>query len=299
MKFKLATTIMLVFTSISLVQNKTNSMEDKNNQSSDEDELFVQKKPPLKIEDKKEKTANKRRASSSPQKVSPSETQNSDKQDRRKSPRKSIKNLGFQPSKLEFTDSEEELKKELKVQVHFEDPKEKTITPNIQKKPQCRTQISNRIKAAINAVKVKNSGIKASIKVGMYSLTDTILIGWLNKAAENGIKVSLILDKEQNAKNNKIKELKNVSINFMSGSGKNGSYHEKFSVITCEPNSDKVKDISSASINCENVPSVVVGSYNWSKAASEDNYENCLVISEGDIVTQFSDRFDKLDQLNK
>lgn len=151
---------------------------------------------------------------------------------------------------------------------------------------------------------------KCTIQIAMYSLDNLDIINKLNEALENGIKVQLLLDKDQNGKT--LERLSSSSVYRASSETKirtiqarknlieekdvttfigtlfdpkkykdSRRLHEKFSLYTCEDGEEE-----------ENSDAVIFGSYNWTKGASEINYDNCIKIqNEPHILERFKDRF--------
>jgi len=167
---------------------------------------------------------------------------------------------------------------------------------------------------------------KCKIQVAMYSLDNLSILNKLNEAIAEGIEVHILLDKEQNAQ--AIDRLSDTKINSFKGALKTAKkraqvarrnflenaavtiignpykknvtgheydkirvLHEKFSVYSCEE--------ETAATSAEDNPNaVILGSYNWTEAASETNYENCVKIQEEpDVIETFKARFEKISEL--
>ncbi|MBY0463240.1 MAG: hypothetical protein K2Q34_08680 [Alphaproteobacteria bacterium] len=106
------------------------------------------------------------------------------------------------------------------------------------------------------------------------------------------------------------------------GAGRPRTMHEKFAIFSCAPGSAEEGTATAAassgrpkktarggeapmkagggggssSTRDEQYYSVLVGSYNWTDAAAEINYENCLLIDEesADVGRSFDNRFDEI-----
>jgi len=167
---------------------------------------------------------------------------------------------------------------------------------------------------------------KCKIQVAMYSLDNLSILNKLNEAITQGIEVHVLLDKEQNiqaidrlsdAKIDSFKGalktakkraqvarrnfLENAAVTIIGNPYKKGVagheydkirvLHEKFSIYTCEE--------ETAAISAEDNPNaVILGSYNWTEAASETNYENCVKIQEEPgIIETFKARFEKISDI--
>lgn len=157
---------------------------------------------------------------------------------------------------------------------------------------------------------------KCKIQIAMYSLDNLRILNKLNEAIGEGVEVDLLLDQEQNTQTidrlseAKIKSYRDpllssrrqartaredlltnansaaiIGKSFQKGQPYNQTrvLHEKFSVYTCE---------GAAGSGDGNPDTIILGSYNWTEAASEVNYENCIKIQDDpDSIDAFKARF--------
>jgi phosphatidylserine/phosphatidylglycerophosphate/cardiolipin synthase-like enzyme len=176
----------------------------------------------------------------------------------------------------------------------------------LDKESKCKRVVTHAIQDIIN--KNKNINNKCSIKIAMYSLDEKDILEKIDEAIKNRVTVEIIMDKQQITENLKKIEnkegvyrympeknitlikniLTNAKITNVVGSVLNidvANYsdiitlHEKFSVFSCSNDSSN---------------NVIVGSYNWTHAASTVNYENCLVINDLNAIKSFEDHFNEL-----
>ena len=121
-----------------------------------------------------------------------------------------------------------------------------------------------------------------SIQAAVYSFTSRTVAKALLRAGKRGIKVSLILDGNDESEYSKgfYVAKRGISVRYARGlrrKGKRISYglmHDKFAVIDGHL--------------------VVTGSYNWTVAAERWNYENLLVIDSVSLASRYAQEFQKI-----
>jgi len=118
------------------------------------------------------------------------------------------------------------------------------------------------------------SKAQKTVDIAMYYLTTREIAQELVKAKERGANIRIFLDQSQeHASYSKSRYLmkKGISVRFYVGSG---LMHNKFAIID-----NKV---------------LITGSFNWTATASKENQENLLIMSDKDLIKQYSDRFEFL-----
>lgn len=113
-----------------------------------------------------------------------------------------------------------------------------------------------------------------SIEIAMYYLTSREVAQELAKAKEKGVAIRIFLDQSQEtSKYSKSRYLmkRGIEVRFYVGSG---LMHNKFAVID-----NRV---------------LITGSFNWTPTADRENQENLLILTDKDLVKQYSDRFEFL-----
>jgi len=114
----------------------------------------------------------------------------------------------------------------------------------------------------------------STLDIALYSFTDDQLEDAVVAAHRRGVKVRVLLDDSQEeASGGEYAKLVVAGISVAAEHG-TGLMHHKFAVIDGRI--------------------VVTGSYNWSAAANDDNYENAVVIECPEIATAFLEEFEKL-----
>jgi len=121
-----------------------------------------------------------------------------------------------------------------------------------------------------------------SIQAAVYSFTSRTVAKALLRAGKRGIKVSLILDGNDESEYSKgfYVAKRGISVRYARGlrrKGKRISYglmHDKFAVIDGHL--------------------VVTGSYNWTVSAERWNYENLLVIDSVSLASRYAQEFQKI-----
>lgn len=127
-------------------------------------------------------------------------------------------------------------------------------------------------------LKKRLTGSQRSIKVAAAWFTDNDLFQvLLNKLDEDrGIKLEIVLDDNKENYWLPFMELikKGALVKLSKGIGSNGRMHEKFCIID-----DTI---------------LICGSYNWSKNARTENYENVIVSTIQKTVEEFIEKFEEL-----
>jgi len=113
-----------------------------------------------------------------------------------------------------------------------------------------------------------------TIDIAMYNLTTREISQELVNAKGRGVQIRVFLDQgEGNGKYSKGRYLmdKGIDVRFYTGTG---LMHNKFAVFD-----NKV---------------LITGSFNWTASAERDNQENLLIITDENVVKQYSRRFEIL-----
>lgn len=112
---------------------------------------------------------------------------------------------------------------------------------------------------------------KTNFDLAMYSLNNTNIVGAIERAQKRGVKIRILLDRTQAFVNRRITErLKDDGLNFRVHSHYR-IQHNKFGIFDGKE--------------------VMTGSFNWTRPAQESNEENCLFLSDKEIVQAYQDRF--------
>jgi phosphatidylserine/phosphatidylglycerophosphate/cardiolipin synthase-like enzyme len=112
---------------------------------------------------------------------------------------------------------------------------------------------------------------RRSVDVAIYSFTANRVALVLDSAVERGVKVRVVMDRQQVASNNSVAALLAEKLPLRIGAG-GGLMHDKFAIVD-----DSV---------------CVTGSYNWSDAAELKNDENLLVLASPALAKAYKDRFE-------
>ena len=117
-------------------------------------------------------------------------------------------------------------------------------------------------------------GAERSVLISMYSFTDDDLGTAVIRAHQRGVDIRIILEGQNaNSTGSEAEKLyrENILIRVDTASG---YFHHKFAVIDGE--------------------TVITGSYNWSNAADDRNFENIVVIQCPEIASVFAREFARL-----
>jgi len=113
-----------------------------------------------------------------------------------------------------------------------------------------------------------------SVDIAMYYLTSREIGQALVKAKENGVIVRVFLDQSQETSQySKSRYLmkRGIEVRYYVGSG---IMHNKFAIIDGK--------------------TLITGSFNWTANAEKENQENLLIMTDEDLIKQYSDRFEYL-----
>jgi len=114
-------------------------------------------------------------------------------------------------------------------------------------------------------------GTKESLDLAMYSLNNLKIVTAIERAQKRGVRIRILLDRTQAFVNRTTTQrIKSDGLNFRVHSHYR-IQHNKFGIFD-----DK---------------EVMTGSFNWTRPAQESNEENCLFLSDKEIVDIYSDRF--------
>ena len=141
--------------------------------------------------------------------------------------------------------------------------------------------------AEIEVIFSPRESIKESILSGVESTTSTLdlaiheitsldMAQALLKAKQRGVKVRLIVDSKQaKAKSSQVTYLihQGISVKALGGKEKSVMNH-RFTIL------DGRK--------------VMAGSFNWTEASEKWNYENIIILTEGEMVAAYQKEFDRL-----
>ncbi len=112
-----------------------------------------------------------------------------------------------------------------------------------------------------------------SVDVAMYSFTLDSIGEALVRAAERGVRVRVILERDQVNQYSEYSRLRDAGIDVVLDSNAH-LMHDKFAVID-----GKV---------------VLTGSFNWSLSADRYNDENLLILRSGDLASEYESEFDEM-----
>jgi len=141
--------------------------------------------------------------------------------------------------------------------------------------------------AEIEAIFSPKGGIKKGILKEVESTTSTLdlaiheitsfdMAQALSKAKQRGVKVRIIADSKQaKTQSSQITYLihQGIPVKVLGGKEK-GMMNHRFAVLDGKR--------------------VMTGSFNWSEASEKWNYENILILSEGEAVAAYQKEFDRL-----
>lgn len=118
------------------------------------------------------------------------------------------------------------------------------------------------------------NGSQESIEIAIYSFTNQGIADALMKANSRKIKIKVITDKLQaSQKGSQIQTLIDHGIEVKINN-KVKLEHDKFAIYDGE--------------------TISTGSYNWTKAASDSNAENCLFEEDQKLAKKYSDHFKEM-----
>jgi len=115
---------------------------------------------------------------------------------------------------------------------------------------------------------------RRSVDVCVFTITDNRVSKAMGRAHQRGVKLRVITDDMKSLDlGSDIERLESRGVNVRTD-GDPAHMHHKFAIF------DGAR--------------VLTGSYNWTRSANEENYENAVIVSEPALVRQFQDEFDKL-----
>ncbi|XP_032516256.2 uncharacterized protein LOC116769285 [Danaus plexippus] len=123
-----------------------------------------------------------------------------------------------------------------------------------------------------------------SIDICMYVLTNTDLINIIVQLNTRGVKIRMIMDADMaftNGSSLRRLEKQGIPVRWMKSTN---LMHHKFCII----------DNLYGHLNPTVEPLVIMGSLNWTNQAVNGNWEDVMVTSQEDIVTQYQTEFDRL-----
>lgn len=126
---------------------------------------------------------------------------------------------------------------------------------------------------ATSAIRQALDNAKSTVLVQAYSFTSAPIAAALVKAYGRGVKVQVLLDKSQNTK-------KYSSADFLANSG-------------IPTKIDAVHAIAHNKIMIIDNEVVITGSFNFTKAAEENNAENLLVIDDRELAARYTDNWQR------
>ena len=135
--------------------------------------------------------------------------------------------------------------------------------------------VSPRIDHVIKRVLLKLiDSARETIDIAIYSFTDDDLGKAVVRAFRRGVRVRVIMDTSQpKARGGEYRRLTQAGIPVLVEE-EPGLMHHKFMVIDGE--------------------TVVTGSYNWSAAADDRNFENAIVVRDPEVARAFTEEFERL-----
>lgn len=119
---------------------------------------------------------------------------------------------------------------------------------------------------------------KKEIKIAVYSLNNHKIADAMREAKKRGVSLQILTDSIQASQKS------SLALRLLN-EGFDLKLHSKYKI---EHNKFAVFDNALVS----------TGSFNWTGAAARSNSENCVFLSESDVVKKFSDRFKFLWQTN-
>jgi phosphatidylserine/phosphatidylglycerophosphate/cardiolipin synthase-like enzyme len=135
-----------------------------------------------------------------------------------------------------------------------------------------------RTESIAEAIEASLRETQVSLNAALYSFSSQRLFKALCDAQERGVRVRLLVDRGKYEANQATRELlARAPFDFRVARGRNGAgskMHHKFVLLD-----DRM---------------VLTGSYNWTSASEEQNYENLLIFADRTLVDQYRQEFDSL-----
>ena len=111
----------------------------------------------------------------------------------------------------------------------------------------------------------------SSIQAALFEINSKPLIEALQRAAGRGVHVQLLLQRSRTPPDVCNQFLSTMEIHWSGGRSVRGLMHHKFAVFDTDL--------------------AVTGSYNWTRGARHDNYENALFEDDADVVKAYMQQF--------
>jgi mitochondrial cardiolipin hydrolase len=135
-----------------------------------------------------------------------------------------------------------------------------------------------RSKSVADAIEQHIRATQVSLDAALYRLNSQRLTRALDDAQDKGVRVRLVIDRNRYQESPATQQLLSTCrLPFRVAYGRNGAgskMHHKFAVLD-----DSV---------------VLTGSYNWTFASEEENYENVLILREPRLVGIYQAEFEAL-----
>jgi mitochondrial cardiolipin hydrolase len=135
-----------------------------------------------------------------------------------------------------------------------------------------------RSKSVADAIEQHIRATQVSLDAALYRLNSQRLTRALDETHDKGVRVRLVIDRNRYQESPATQQLlSNCRLPFRLAYGRNGAgskMHHKFAVLD-----DSV---------------VLTGSYNWTFASEEENYENVLILREPRLVGIYQAEFEAL-----
>lgn len=146
------------------------------------------------------------------------------------------------------------------------------------KEASCVKAVFARTQSIAEAIEVSIGETQASLNAALYSFSSQRLSKALHDAQERGVHVRLLVDRGKYEDNQATRELLlKAPLHFRVARGRDGAgskMHHKFVLLD-----DRT---------------VLTGSYNWTFASEEQNYENLLILQDRTLIDQYRQEFDSL-----
>lgn len=116
---------------------------------------------------------------------------------------------------------------------------------------------------------------RRTIDIAVYNFTAAELAGALYAAKARGVRIRILVDRENAEEGFVIRELRRHGLPLRTlGIPEQSLMHHKFAIFD-----DRL---------------VATGSYNWTQSAEHANYENLVLLDDPEVVTRFQREFNRL-----
>ena len=130
-------------------------------------------------------------------------------------------------------------------------------------------------KSCLNAILEELATCRESLDICVFTITDNRIKDGIADAHGRGVKVRIISDDNKAYDlGSDVMELSQMGIQTRIDEGSDGHMHHKYAIFD--------KEI------------LITGSYNWTRSAARDNYENLVVTDDTVLVASFSEEFERL-----